>query len=289
MSRLPDARVAIPKCQPRTRRQSRAMRRSRRGNVLVLSAVLMIPLMGMVALSVDVGYLLWNQTRLQAAADAAALAAANTMSEGVDSDSYDIGVNYANLNFPPADEEPTEEEINEITFGSWDPETRQFNTQDPQPNAVQVVLQRPASLFFARVLGQDKELISASAIAAGPAYNYYGWNSVYVTSTKDLSNVVLAFDDGVHQKFEDLSGYSGTFSGTGDNANKSIATVWIKSGPNASGDGPGYGERFDNPQHSQPIHGAPASGPQPHCTATFYATGPEYSDSGSASPYRLVD
>lgn len=66
--------------------------------------------------------------------------------------------------------------------------------------------------------------------------------SVTTTSSKDLSNVVLLFCDGKHQKFDGLSGNSRTFSGTGGNAGKVIKGVWIKSGCNLSGAGPGYGE-----------------------------------------------
>src|SRR5690606_13067907 len=44
--------------------------------------------------------------------------------------------------------------------------------------------------------------------------------SATANSTKDLSNVVLHFHDGVHQKFEGLSGLSMTFSGTGNNLGK---------------------------------------------------------------------
>lgn len=71
--------------------------------------------------------------------------------------------------------------------------------------------------------------------------------SVFVQSSKDLSNVVLEFCDGVTYKFDGLTAKTGTFQGIGGNANKKIMTVWVKSGSNASGDGPGYGERFDNP------------------------------------------
>jgi len=70
--------------------------------------------------------------------------------------------------------------------------------------------------------------------------------SATANSNKDLSNVVLKFFDGVHQKFDNLTGYTGTFSGTGANAGKCIVGVWIKSGCNASGDGPGYGEWVPN-------------------------------------------
>jgi hypothetical protein len=61
-----------------------------------------------------------------------------------------------------------------------------------------------------------------------------------------ISNVVLQFADGSRQRFEDVtSGHSGSFSGTGSHAGKRISTVWVKAGANFSGDGPGYGQRFD--------------------------------------------
>jgi len=70
--------------------------------------------------------------------------------------------------------------------------------------------------------------------------------SVTVSSTKDLSNVVLKFHDNTTQKFENLSGFSATFQGTGANSNKCIVGVWIKSGCNNSNDGPGFGEWVPN-------------------------------------------
>ncbi|MEZ6050230.1 MAG: hypothetical protein R3C02_02415 [Planctomycetaceae bacterium] len=79
-----------------------------------------------------------------------------------------------------------------------------------------------------------------------------GGTSVYVESTKDLSNVVLEFEDGTHYKFDNLNqGKTGTFEGIGANTGKVIAGVWVKSGCNSSGDGPGYGERFDSPESGQ--------------------------------------
>ncbi|MCA9026080.1 MAG: hypothetical protein KDA86_12805 [Planctomycetaceae bacterium] len=79
-----------------------------------------------------------------------------------------------------------------------------------------------------------------------------GGTSVYVESTKDLSNVVLEFEDGTHYKFGNLNqGKTGTFEGIGANTGKVIAGVWVKSGCNSSGDGRGYGERFDSPESGQ--------------------------------------
>lgn len=68
--------------------------------------------------------------------------------------------------------------------------------------------------------------------------------SVAVESTKDISNIVLEFCDGTTQRFEGLSGLTGTFSGTGENEGKILEGIWVKSGDNKSGDGPGYGEYF---------------------------------------------
>lgn len=76
--------------------------------------------------------------------------------------------------------------------------------------------------------------------------------SIFVESTKDLSNVVLEFEDGTHYKFDDLNGgQTGTFEGVGDYEGAHIVGCWVKSGTNHSGDGPGYGERFDNPNSAE--------------------------------------
>lgn len=67
--------------------------------------------------------------------------------------------------------------------------------------------------------------------------------SVYVTSTKDLSNVVLKLSNGEEYKYDNLScGKSATFVVPEEHAGATIEGTWVKSGRNASGDGPGYGE-----------------------------------------------
>lgn len=69
--------------------------------------------------------------------------------------------------------------------------------------------------------------------------------AVDVTSSRnDLSNVVLRFANG-DQKFEGVSGKTATLSGTGAFAGQAVVAVFIKAGDNASGEGPGYGERID--------------------------------------------
>jgi len=71
---------------------------------------------------------------------------------------------------------------------------------------------------------------------------FFECNEVHVVSCKDLSNVVVEYEDGEHQKFDGLDDHYGTF-GAGD---RMIVAVWVKAGNNGSGEGPGYGERFDS-------------------------------------------
>ncbi|MFO7535305.1 MAG: SdrD B-like domain-containing protein [Kiritimatiellia bacterium] len=99
--------------------------------------------------------------------------------------------------------------------------------------------------------GSTANPISTSAVlkpdGAGIAWpdevsaTFSSTSSVTANSTKSLSNVVLKFADGTEQKFDSLTGYTGTFSGTGANTGKAIVGIWVKSGDNASGDGPGFG------------------------------------------------
>src|SRR5690606_4616801 len=102
---------------------------------------------------------------------------------------------------------------------------------------------------------QDETVVGQSASGCSPqvTVTFHGdQTSVSIQSTKDLSNVVLEYADGAHQKFDGLNqGQTGTFQGTGANSGKMITGLWVKSGCNQSGDGPGYGERFDSPLTGQ--------------------------------------
>lgn len=94
--------------------------------------------------------------------------------------------------------------------------------------------------------------------------------SVTTYTCKDLSNVVLQFADGSTQRFDGQSGHVNTFSGTGANAGKTVVRVWIKAGPNFSGDGPGYGERVDAPAQTcePPAAGGGGAGGSEGCVVT---------------------
>jgi hypothetical protein len=68
---------------------------------------------------------------------------------------------------------------------------------------------------------------------------------LHVLSTKDISNVVVEDEDGNTYKFDNLDqqGVTNEHTFTWD---RPIYRCWVKAGQNASGEGPGYGERFDN-------------------------------------------
>ncbi len=75
---------------------------------------------------------------------------------------------------------------------------------------------------------------------------FMGPKTVWIQSTKDLSNVVFRFDDGNDHKFDELTcGPEASFSIPADLGDKTIVTCWVKSGTYSSDDGPGYGYRFD--------------------------------------------
>ncbi len=84
----------------------------------------------------------------------------------------------------------------------------------------------------------------------GPIAVRFECTEVHVVSCKDLSNVVLAYADGEHAKFDGLKGHYGTFGG----GEREIVAVWVKAGNNQSGDGPRYGERFDSDAECD-VHG----------------------------------
>lgn len=89
--------------------------------------------------------------------------------------------------------------------------------------------------------------------------------TVTVTSTKDLSNVVLRLSDGSDVKFEGLSGPSATFDAP---PGTTIVAVFVKSGNNGSGAGPGYGEQVDAPAASCGNEPAASNSPPPAPVAT---------------------
>jgi Flp pilus assembly protein TadG len=159
--------------------------RSRRGNVLVLASCSMAMLFAFTAFVVDVGYIVSSRGELSAAADGAALAATNELSDsvGVASTAIESAARQAAVDVAYANQAGSQSFVyldpaRDIRFGrySWDG-TQWTETWGATPwNMVEVTSHRdqvgssvgdgPLDLFFAPVMGHDKAGVSAKSTAA---------------------------------------------------------------------------------------------------------------------------
>ena len=122
---------------------TRCKQRERRGSVLITTVAFIIMLCMLAAVMVDMGHMYGCLSRMQNAADAAALAAAmrvgneNTQEARDDAQKWAIG--FANYNLPGHGDVLV---ISDVTFGTWDPEYETFSSGGTTPNAVQVQVRR---------------------------------------------------------------------------------------------------------------------------------------------------
>jgi hypothetical protein len=147
----------------------RNQRGRREGNIVVLTAFLMIALMGLVAFAVDVGYIANAKTELQRSADAIALASAARLP---DLTAALLAATETSAN----NQTPVTPALNptDLVFGFWDRNAATFTSPPPlgRPfNAARVTLRRtqaagdPLQLFFGRVLGSESSDVIATATA----------------------------------------------------------------------------------------------------------------------------
>jgi len=71
------------------------------------------------------------------------------------------------------------------------------------------------------------------------------------TSCANIGVVVIQYYDCTEENNSQTSGSSKTYCGKKKNMNKQIVGLWVKSGDNLSGDGPQYGEYFENPAFAE--------------------------------------
>jgi len=158
----------------------------RRGNIIVMTALLMVGLIGFLALAIDVGYLYSVRAELQRTADSAAIAAAWEL---IDKDGAAGQQNATALSSNARTKATLFASLN--TVGSCSPGlasddvvigymANPANPSEPMvttpagalPNAVQVRVQRTSAqngqvpLFFAKALGDDQVALEAQATAA---------------------------------------------------------------------------------------------------------------------------
>lgn len=168
-----------PRCfesaAPRKRTTRASVPAGRRGAVLVLLTLLMIPLMAMVAFSVDHGYLRKVECDLQRSADAAALAAVQDLVPATDG-TQDLSKvrnavrQYVALNLDSS----FQVEDSDIQIGRYDPATIYSNVTLLNTgvfDTVRVTLRRDGTvnsrvpLFLAPLLGTQTGSVTATATA----------------------------------------------------------------------------------------------------------------------------
>jgi Flp pilus assembly protein TadG len=138
-------------------------RARRKGAIAVLAAVFMVVMLGMVAFSVDVGYIAKTQDELQNAADAAALAAADVLVNG-NAAATTAAQTYLALNNVAG--QPLDPANMTVTIGTWNTNTLAFTPTSQSPGAVQVTLvDNNLPLFFGRVLNKNTVNLQAQSIA----------------------------------------------------------------------------------------------------------------------------
>ena len=137
--------------------------KQRQGIIVVFAAVLMVLMIGMLAFSLDIGYIAVARTEIQRSVDSAAIAGAGRLGESVDA-AYDTAIDYVGLNRVGGTQVP----LGEITieFGEWDDVTRSFLPPSEAPSAIRVLArQQDRPFFFGRIFGQNSFAVEAEAIA----------------------------------------------------------------------------------------------------------------------------
>ena len=150
-----------------------------RGQVLVISAALILIILGITAFTTDIGWLQSHKRHLQNTADAAALAGARDLADGKDDITVIASVyEYVNKN---------EVDVNEI-----------IDIDSDGVKRVTVKLKGTRDLFFARTLGFNSANVAARATAAaGPPATMKGvlpigisWNAYSAPEGDDGYTVV---------------------------------------------------------------------------------------------------
>ena len=193
----------------------------RRGTVIVLVALMMIPLLAMVAFAVDYGYLLRVRTDLQRTADAAALAAVQDLVPDSDGNQDLAAVRSAVGTYAISNRDSSFQVLDaDIEIGRYDPATIYSAVSiltSGTYDTVRVTVRNdssansPVSLFFSRILGIDSAPVTASACAVLQKAQYLepGTNilpfvmPLDVWNGKNYGESWSVFGDG---KLEDSSG-----------------------------------------------------------------------------------
>src|SRR5271166_4625054 len=185
---------------------------ARRGVILLYVAISMVALLGFIALAIDLGMVMVAKTQTQNAADAAAFAAARTLTGGTSPNTSQATANAtaaAAANTVLGKSVPAASVT--ITHGAYhyDPATQTFHPQFPPVapdnyNLSQATVTQGNSTFFAKIFGITSCNVTATAIAAH--------------RPRDTS-IVLDFSGSMNNESDlwNCETYQGSFQGTSNN------------------------------------------------------------------------
>jgi Flp pilus assembly protein TadG len=154
------------------------LERDERGAVLAFVALVMVVLIGFSALAIDVGRLYVTRAQLQAAADAAALAAVRELPDQDAAREAALTLVAGNLG---ADVNAGQNLVDAVTFGRWDADARAFVSGGTPVDSTRISLARsqatgnPIQTFFAGVLGHSQVDVGVRSVARRLAANTCFW------------------------------------------------------------------------------------------------------------------
>jgi Flp pilus assembly protein TadG len=153
-----NSRIKLGSRPPRRRAAPR-----RRGIIIVLTAVLMVFMLGMIAFAVDVGYIANARTEIQRATDSAAYAGAGALVNGTAA-ATTAAQQYLTANKVAGSAVNTNNAT--IEYGVWNPSTRTFTVTNTSPNAIRVTATTTNQpLFFGNAIGKSNFGVASSSIA----------------------------------------------------------------------------------------------------------------------------
>lgn len=234
----------------------------RSGTILVLTAVLMVVLLGFVAMTVDVGFIELTRTQLQSAADASALSGAMELS-GIDDpalvrmNARNAAVQTAAMHRAGDKASVVIDPVSDVTFGKlvWNgnSQTYKINWGENQTpyNVIKVKAMRTTGpggdnrlpLFFAPAIGSKSADVGAEAIA-----------------TFQPRDIMIVLDFSASMNDDSCFGAIAKLGRTAVESN--LQTMWTQLGS------PVYGNLTVTPQYAK-LKGRAASGTIPHIDVTY--------------------
>lgn len=252
----------------------------RRGVILVLTAVLMVVLLGFVAMTVDIGFIELTRTQLQSAADASALSGAMELSAIDDpalvrTNARNAVVQTAAMHRAGDQAAVAIDPVSDVTFGKlvWNGNSQTYTIQwgeNQTPyNVIKVRTTRTTGrggdnrlpLFFAPALGTRKADVGAEAIA-----------------TFQPRDIVLVLDFSGSMNDDSCFGAIGKLGRTYIESN--LQTMWTQLGS------PAYGNLTVTPKYAT-LSGRAASGTIPHIDVTYKRTSISVTSTLNLSAVRL--